>query len=175
MPRPFHFATLMKPVKTVLLVLFLATSVFIQWEAHRLDSSAPGSALVGQLAPSFALLDLDGERVRLEDLRGQFVLVDFWATWCGPCRQSMPVLEQFSERMGDRLTLLSVNLKEREDVVLSYADQNDLQSRILLDLDGAITRAYQVEAIPMQFLIDSEGIVRQAVAGYNPSPSPDYS
>ena len=158
----------MKLLKPGFLALFLAVSAFIQWEAHRLDADAPTSGLIGQPAPSFGLVDLEGEEIRLEDLRGQFVLVDFWATWCGPCRRSMPVLEAFADSMGDRLTLLSVNLAESEESVRAYAEQHALKSRILLDPEGDVAVLYGVRSIPMQILIDPEGMVRDAVVGYSP-------
>ncbi|MDR1727398.1 MAG: TlpA family protein disulfide reductase [Acidobacteriota bacterium] len=128
-----------------------------------------GGADVGQAAPSFKLKDLDGREIALEQFRGKIVLIDFWATWCGPCRMTMPVVEKLSKEYPDDLVLLAVNLQESVGEVRQYLEQQGLQSQVLLDEGGDVSIAYGADAIPMQFLIDRDGVVRNVLTGFSPS------
>ena len=123
---------------------------------------------IGAPAPDFKLEDLRGNLVTLEQYRGKIVLLDFWATWCGPCRMTMPVLERVLEQYSSDLALLAINLQEEPDVVRRYAEQQKLHSTVLLDRDGEVGRVYRSESIPMQVLIDQEGIVRKIQVGFSP-------
>jgi len=80
----------------------------------------PQDARIGQLAPKFELPDLQGNMVSLEELRGKVVMLDFWATWCGPCRRSMPMLEELQDEFPEDLVLLAINLVESPDLVRSF-------------------------------------------------------
>jgi len=121
---------------------------------------------IGQPAPSFKLPDLDDREVSLEKFKGKIVLLDFWATWCAPCRMTMPVVEKLSKEYPDDMVLLAVNLRESKDVVEKYAFEQALTSRILLDEEGTTSATYGAYAIPMQFLIDRSGVVRHIQTGY---------
>jgi thiol-disulfide isomerase/thioredoxin len=127
----------------------------------------PGAFAVGQTAPGFTLADLKGANVSLDQYKGQIVLLDFWATWCGPCRMTMPVLEKLREEQPD-IAMLAINLEEPRDLVRDYVERQRIRSRILLDADGKVGRAYGSDAIPMQVLIDKEGIVRHVQTGFSP-------
>ena len=124
------------------------------------------TAEIGQPAPAFALSDLDGRQVSLNDFKGKVVLLDFWATWCGPCRLSMPVLEKLQQEHPNDFTLLAVNVGETPDMVTPYARRQKIQARIPLDVQGCVAAAYQASSIPRQVLIDKEGIVRFIRDGY---------
>ncbi|MDR0842324.1 MAG: TlpA family protein disulfide reductase [Acidobacteriota bacterium] len=126
-------------------------------------------SLIGNPAPSFKLQDVEGQEVSLEQFRGKIVLLDFWATWCEPCRMTMPVVEKLSKEYPDDLVLLAVNLQETRDDVAPYVAEQGIHSRVLLDEQGTVGGAYGTEVIPMQFLIDREGIVRDIKAGFAPS------
>jgi len=121
---------------------------------------------IGRPAPSFKLPDMDGREISLENFNGKIVLLDFWATWCSPCRMTMPVVEKLSKEYQDDMVLLAVNLREPKDVVEKYAFEQAISSRILFDKDGSVSAAYGAYAIPMQFLIDRSGIVRHIQTGY---------
>lgn len=111
-------------------------------------------------APSFELQDLAGERVSLSGLKGRPVVVNFWATWCGPCRTEMPVLEEhFAENGGD-LVILGVNVGEPADKVGEYVEELGLTFPILLDTESEVYSLYRVRGMPTTFFVDAEGIVR---------------
>lgn len=167
---------LRKVVLGTLLAAFLAASVYIQWEAHRrlpdvrlFDVDAPE---LGQPAPDFELSVLDGETVSLKEFRGRFVLLDFWATWCGPCRQSMPLLEHLQQEHPDDLVLLAVNLSEADDTVRDYLRSEGLSVTVLMDRDGSVGRAYGVSEIPTQVLIDPKGQTAYRQVGFTPMMIP---
>ena len=122
---------------------------------------------VGKPAPEFQLSDLGGHQVSLSQFRGKVVILDFWATWCGPCRLSMPVLEKLQQRYGNRLVLLAINLQDEPDDVREYVQSRRITSTVLLDADGTVGRIYESNSIPMQVLIDRDGVVRNIQVGYN--------
>jgi thiol-disulfide isomerase/thioredoxin len=122
----------------------------------------------GRPAPAFKLPDISGQQISLDQYKGKVVLLDFWATWCGPCRMTMPVLESLQKEYPDRLVLLAINLQEPKGEVQEYIRQHNLKSRVLLDEQGTVGGQYGTDAIPMQVLIDKGGIVRDVLTGYNP-------
>jgi len=126
------------------------------------------SAEPRDVAPDFALPTLDGATVRLSDLRGRWVLVNFWATWCAPCRDEMPYLDRLATDHADRLTVLAVNLRESEATVRAFATELDLRLPILMQPDDATLLAYYVRGLPISVLIDPEGIVARRIIG--PAP-----
>jgi len=128
-----------------------------------------GSPLIGQPAPAFELTDLSGATVRLSQFHGKVVLLDFWATWCGPCRRSMPMLDRLQAEIGGEVVLLAINLQESEDIVRSYIQRQGFRARVLLDHAGRTGSDYGIQSIPMQVLVDPEGVVRDVVVGFSPA------
>ncbi len=121
-----------------------------------------------QPAPSFQLTDLHGQEVSLAQFQGKVVILDFWATWCGPCRMSMPLLEKLQQEYPSDLKLLAINLEEPLDQVRDYVSRQNIRSTVLLDSEGKVGRAYGSESIPMQVIIDKKGIVRDVLVGFSP-------
>lgn len=121
---------------------------------------------IGQTAPDFSLTTLDGEQKKLSDFRGKPVIVNFWATWCPPCRAEMPDFQQLYE--SEDVEILAVNLTEseqNEDVVQEFIDEYQLEFPILMDQSSKITEMYQVQAFPTSFMVDSEGIIQFSARG----------
>jgi len=122
----------------------------------------------GFLAPDFSLQDEKGETYRLADLRGRPLLVNFWASWCGPCRAEMPALEKVSQRYREQgFLVLGVNATNQDDAkaASAFAQQLGLSFPILFDQDGSASRLYQVRSLPSSFLIDADGVIQDVIIG----------
>jgi peroxiredoxin/outer membrane lipoprotein-sorting protein len=128
-----------------------------------------GQVLVGKAAPPFVLKDLDGNEVALEKLQGDVVVLDFWATWCGPCIQGMPHIDQLNKEMADQgVKVFGVNFNEPAAKVKPFLTSHNLTLPILLDSDGKVSAAYKAPPIPQTFVIGKDGKVRKVFVGYGP-------
>lgn len=117
-------------------------------------------------APDFSLDTLSGERIRLSDLKGQVVLINFWATWCGPCEAEMPLIEdRYTTYQESGFTVLAVNVDEPVDVIRPFVDQYALSFPILLDPDSLVHDLYRVRGYPTSLLVDREGLIRVVHVG----------
>jgi len=116
-------------------------------------------------APDFALKDLQGNQVVLRDLRGSVVFLNFWATWCPPCRVEMPSMERLYQQLKDKgLVMLAVDMQENEKLVKAFMGDFSLSFPALLDRDGDISFFYGVRGLPTTYIIDHEGrIIGKAV------------
>ncbi len=113
---------------------------------------------VGDPAPDFLLNQLGGPPVQLSKLRGKTVLVNYWASWCEPCRTEMPEIQRFYLKYkNDNVVVLAVNIKESEDVAKTYFKSNSLTMPVLLDKTGEVPGAYRVTAFPESYFIDKNG------------------
>jgi thiol-disulfide isomerase/thioredoxin len=132
------------------------------------DGLASGieSPLVGQPAFSFRLDLLDGRSFHLAEHRGRVVVLDFWATWCGPCMQTMPLIDEVVREFSGRgVELLAVNLEEQPQQVKSTLERHKLQIPVALDREGAVAAKYAVTAIPQTVVIDREGKIARLFVG----------
>ena len=132
------------------------------------------SPRAGFAAPEVDLERLEGDRVRLSDLRGRVVVLNIWASWCPPCRAEMPALQALHEqRLGQGVVLLGINstVQDSEQAAREFAAEYGLSFPIALDRDGEATRLYQVRALPSTFFIDRQGIIRRVVVGGPLNPS----
>ncbi len=121
---------------------------------------------VGQVAPDFTLVDLEGNQVSLSDFRGKVVFINFWATWCPPCRAEMPEIEAVYQDYKDKgVVVIGVDIRETEEAVLQYVRQGGYSWTFVLDTSGEVAANYKVVAIPTSFFIDKEGIIRAVSIG----------
>lgn len=123
---------------------------------------------IGSTAPDFKLTTLDGGMVELSKLRGKPVFIDFWATWCGPCRRALPHTQKLAEKYGKDAYILAINLKEDKETVRKFLVQNNYTFTVPMDTNGAVGTAYRVRGIPHFVLIDAEGKVQFVQIGYGP-------
>jgi thiol-disulfide isomerase/thioredoxin len=129
----------------------------------------------GYPAPALHLTDMDGVVTDLKALRGQWVLVHFWASWCGPCRLEMPTLQQMSRQIpADRLRLVLVNTAETDDEVFAFLGTVAPDLGTLMDRDGSVTEVWQPRGLPSSFLVDPQGKVRYLALGGRAWDSIEY-
>ncbi len=137
------------------------------------DGRAPGidSPLVGKPAPDFnlELLGSGGKKFHLADQKGKVIVLDFWATWCGPCLQSMPLVEKVVQEFDDQgVQLIAVNLEEPAKAITAMLERHKLQLTVAMDIDGVAATKYQANAIPQTVIIDREGKVARLFVGGGP-------
>jgi len=124
--------------------------------------------------PALALPGVDGRVHRLADYRGKVVLVNFWASWCGPCREEMPSIERLRRSLrGDPFAILAVNVGESARTVRRFADTLQLGSELLLDRDGGTARAWGARALPSSFVVGPDGNIRYSYVGAFDWSAPD--
>ena len=120
----------------------------------------------GGATPALELTGLDGAVHRLADYRGKTVLVNFWATWCEPCRAEMPSIERLRAAMeGKPFAVLAVNVGESDRVARDFAEKLPVTFTVLLDRDGGVTRLWRARVLPASYLIDPEGVIRYSYYG----------
>ncbi|MCK1983327.1 MULTISPECIES: TlpA disulfide reductase family protein [Peribacillus] len=129
------------------------------------ENDALGGLKIGAKAPNFSLKTLDGEQVELSDYKGKKVMLNFWATWCPPCKKEMPDMEKYSQQAGDDVVVLAVNIDPENDVQ-AFVEDNGITFTIPLDSQSAknpVNERYKILSIPTTYFIDKEGIIRNKV------------
>ena len=132
-------------------------------------SSLASSGLTGRPAPDFALKSTSGDNLRLSEHRGDVVMVNFWATWCGPCRQEMPLLDElYSRYQRVGFSLLGVNIDDNSSKAMNMISELGVSFPVLFDNRKEVSKLYNVDAMPVTVIIDREGTVRYVHQGYKP-------
>jgi len=132
----------------------------------------PGfSSAQGDEAPPFMLPALEsGQAISLADFQGKVIYLDFWASWCGPCRQSLPLYEQMkSEFPAEAFEIVAINLDESRDDAVRFLEDHPVSYTILMDPAGKSASQWQIQAMPTSFLLDSDGRIIRSWAGFNSS------
>ena len=121
-------------------------------------------------APDFQLPKIDGGTVQLSNLRGNVVYVDFWATWCPPCRESFPWMESMYQRYQDfGLQIVAISLDQKRDLIENFLKDHKASFTISQDKEGGIAEAFKVKGMPSSYLVDRKGNIRLRHAGFNDS------
>ncbi len=138
-------------------------------------TSLASSGLEGQAAPDFALKSSTGENLRLSEYRGDVVMINFWATWCGPCRQEMPLLDELYQRYSRvGFNLLGVNIDDDSRRAMQMIEELGVNFPVLFDASKRVSELYDVDAMPVTVLVDREGTVRYVHQGYKPGYEDKY-
>ncbi|GAW68915.1 thioredoxin [Geoanaerobacter pelophilus] len=121
----------------------------------------------GAAAPDFTLQDLSGKQVQLSSLKGKVVLVNFWATWCPPCREEIPSMVKLNQVMqGKNFQMLAISVDEGgQQAVQEFFRQNGVSLPALFDTDGSVSRRYGTTGVPETFIVDGKGMIRKKVIG----------
>ncbi|MDF1644654.1 MAG: TlpA disulfide reductase family protein [Pseudomonadales bacterium] len=155
----------MKVKTTLLLVSCLVLSP--------MGFSAPKAAVA---APDFTLKSSTGENQRLSELKGEVVMINFWASWCGPCRQEMPELAAIQKKYQDLgFTVLGVNVEEDSSKANELLAENPVNFPILYDTENKVTKLFRVDAMPSTILVDRDGNMRYLHKGYKPGYEDTYA
>ncbi len=125
--------------------------------------------LQGKPAPDFALKTLDGKDAKLSDEKGNVVVVDFWATWCPPCRKSLPHLNKIAsdKSLAEKgLKVMAVDAQEKADVVQNFVSENKFTFNVPMDADGATMKDYKVQGIPTTVVVGRDGMIKNVFIGF---------
>ncbi len=155
-----------QPVST--LVRSLAVALVAATPVFAVSTSAP--------APGFSLQTRGGQTLKLADLRGQVVMINFWATWCGPCRQEMPLLEQIHKKYKPLgFTMVGVNVEPDSKAAEAWlAKEMPVSFPIAFDTDSQVSKLYKVAGMPSTVIVDRKGNVRVIHKGYKPGDENEY-
>ncbi len=144
-------------------ILLLATLGFTAMAAH------------AETAPDFTLKSESGENIRLEEQRGKVVMINFWASWCAPCRKEMPLLDDLYDRYKDAgFTLFGVNVEQNPEAAKKFLEDVGVSFPILYDPESDVSRTYQVSAMPTTVMVDRDGEVRYVNRGYKEGDEEKY-
>ena len=152
--------------KVLLVGLLLVAPLLVMLASGlRHDPREVISPLIGRPAPEFVLSDLEGRTLRLADLRGQPVVVNFWATWCQPCAAENPIFAALARRYAGRVRFISVIYQDTPEAIRAYERQRGSWGPALVDPDSRTAIQFGVYGVPETFLIDSQGLVHEKVTG----------
>jgi peroxiredoxin len=165
-------AEILSRIQNIMPALILLAGLAWIW----LSAAEPGAATAGQipaprqgfLAPDFSLPTPQGETRALSDLRGKPVILNVWASWCGPCRAEMPALEKVHQAYQEKgLVVLGLNAASQDsrEAALAFAKELELTFPILLDAEGRVQELYEVRAFPTTYFIDRQGRIQEIVIG----------
>ncbi|MFW6006784.1 MAG: TlpA family protein disulfide reductase [Bacillota bacterium] len=134
------------------------------WEITEVNSS--GKPSTGNQAPDFSFRNNEKDEIKLSDLQGKIIFINFWASWCPPCKQEMPDIQNIYEKYEDKdeIMILTVNIQEEEKVIKNYMSDNDFTFPVLKDMNS-LAQSYYVSNIPTSFFLDKEGIIREKHTG----------
>lgn len=150
--------------RLIILAVLVAAIIYTVYNAAHNDDVQ--LLKVGDDAPNFSLVDLDGKTHKLSDYKGQGVLLNFWGTWCKPCKREMPAInDQYKQFKGQGIQILGINIAQPDLEVSSYTDKLGVKFPILLDKTKSVMRVYNVDPLPTTVLVDKEGKIARIITG----------
>jgi len=163
----------MQPIQRRILsvLILLAGLAWIFLRADKIGASTAGripAPQKGFLAPEFTLAAPKGEKITLSELKGQAVLINIWATWCGPCREEMPTIEKIYEEYKDQgLVVLGVNstFQDNQVGIVPFLEEYNITFPVVLDETGEVARKYDLRSLPSSFFVNRDGTINEVVIG----------
>lgn len=160
------FSSISKPV--LMLCSLLLSTCLTMTSAQALP--------IGQAAPDFTLKNLAGKNLNLAEQRGNIILINFWASWCGPCRKEMPVLQKLQDKYQDLgVQVWGINVEQENQAGKDFLADLSLSFPIFFDPTNTLSKTYQVEAMPTTVIIDRDGHVRYVYKGYKEGYEKKYA
>jgi thiol-disulfide isomerase/thioredoxin len=156
-----------KYFKSIRLMVLLTGSMLV-------TSSALAKDMTGA-APDFTLKSISGENLKLSEFRGDVILINFWASWCGPCRQEMPLLDQLYQRYSPvGFTILGINVEENSDQARKLLQEVPVSFPILFDTQNSVSKLYNLVGMPSTMIVDRDGNIRYQNVAYLPGYEKKY-
>ena len=156
-------------ITQILKLSIIAVSLCISSSINASDVEVPFGIRHYDIGPAqnFTLNDIDGEKFELNDTRGHWVFLHFWASWCGPCREEMPAIQKLADKMkGEKFQIVMINTSEDEDTIFEFLGAINVELNSLMDVDGLVTEIWKPRGLPTSFLINPKGEVKyQAIGG----------
>lgn len=151
-------------MRTVILVVITGAIAYTIYNNATKERS--GLLQIGDVAPNFTLIDLNGHEHRLSDYKGQGVFINFWGTWCKPCEKEFPLIEKHYQTYKDQgVQVLAVNIAQSDLEVRQYAEQRNLTFPIVIDKTKSVMEAYNINPLPTTILVNSNGIIVKIITG----------
>jgi peroxiredoxin len=148
--------------------LLVILAFFISMNVH--------GVTIGQPAPDFTLKDMQGKNFNLTEQRGNIILINFWASWCGPCRKEMPVLQELQDKYQDLgVQVWGINVEQENQAGKDFLANLDLSFSIFFDETNKLSETYDVQAMPTTVLVDRDGIVRYVYRGFKDGYGKKYA
>lgn len=155
-------------IKKFIRIFILSLMAFLTINANANEMKEP--------APNFTLKSYSGKNLKLSEFRGQVVLINFWASWCGPCRQEMPLLEKLHNKYsGLGFTVMGVNVEENNTEAKGIVKKDKLTFPVLFDTQNKVSQLYKVSAMPSTVIVDRDGNMRYLHQGYKPGDEKTYN
>ncbi|MGM0437314.1 MAG: TlpA family protein disulfide reductase [Bacillota bacterium] len=143
-------------VLSLIFIFLLGSFTLVNFQQ---TSAAEIGTEVGKKAPNFTLKNMDNQEVTLRELEGQKVFINFWASWCPPCKAEMPDIQKLYENYGEDIKIIAVNLEEEKTKIENYLENENLDFTILLDKNKKVANQYLIRAIPTSYFLDENGII----------------
>lgn len=151
-------------IRVAILVLLVASIIFTIY--NNLKDEKTEVLKIGDVAPDFELVDMNGNSHQLSDYKGKGVFLNFWGTWCKPCEREFPLMDkQYQVYKEKGVQILAVNIAESDFVVQQYIDQRDLTFPVLIDKTKSVMESFNINPLPTTFLINSEGKIERIITG----------
>lgn len=156
----------MKLKSVILIAIFIVAIALILFSVKR-EETPRTKAVVGLNAPGFLLNDPSGKTYTLSELKGSVVFINFWATWCPPCIEEMPSIQNLYNGFKDKKEFRMVTILYKDDYnkAMAYLKQNNYTLPVLIDREGKAAKAYGVTGVPETYIVDKQGVLREKVIG----------